>query len=113
MKRKEKALKSARFLVVGFFVAFLSSVLIGCERRSAKVSRCLYNLHYIQLGKELWAENEEKTKNDVPSWDDLRPFFPASWSNSIPICPAGGNYRIGSIGEKPTCSIGGQRHSLQ
>jgi hypothetical protein len=61
--------------------------------------------------KELWADREAKTTNDVASWDDLRSFFPGEWSNSIPICPVGGRYKIGRVGELPTCSIARPGHS--
>lgn len=69
------------------------------------------NLRNIELIKRDWANNENKTTNDTPSWDDLRPYFPIRWSNNIPICPSGGIYTIGRVGEIPTCSIGGYEHT--
>jgi hypothetical protein len=60
-------------------------------------------IHYLQ----------HPPSNLDPTWDDLWPYFPARWSNSIPICPAGGTYTIGPVGEKPKCSAGGGfDHSL-
>jgi hypothetical protein len=89
-------------------------MIIGCERRSAKISDCVLNLEKIQACKELWANNEGKNTNAVPTWSDLSPYFPdPKWSNSIPTCPNGGTYKIGRVGEPPSCSIGGPGHSTR
>ena len=85
---------------------------IGIERRTAKISRCKDNLRSLQVFKEMWASEEGKTTNDIPTWNDLRLFFPDRWSNSIPICPVSGSYKINRVGERPTCSVGGLEHSL-
>lgn len=105
----------ARCLVAGIlFITVLVTGVIGCERRSSKISDCVLNLRKIQICKELWAANESKTTNDVPSWNDLSPYFPdPKWSNGIPTCPAGGSYKIGRVGEQPTCSVSGPEHSSQ
>ena len=83
--------------------------LIGCHKKSSKFNHCRDNLYQIQAYKEMWANESAKTKTDVPSWRDIQPFFPAHWSNGIPICPEGGRYSINRVGETPTCSIGGPR----
>ena len=82
------------------------------QRRTSKISRCKDNLRRIQLFKIEWADDEEKTTNDVPGWNDLRDYFLETWSNGIPICPAGGTYKFNRVREAPTCSIGGPGHSL-
>jgi hypothetical protein len=107
-------MKSGCFIAKALFIAVLAVGLIGCEQRSSKISKCVLNLRQIQICKELWADNERKTTNDVPSWNDLSPYFPdPKWSNSIPVCPAGGAHKLGRVGEQPTCSIGGPEHSSQ
>ena len=95
------------------FAVILTVGVISCEVRSSKISGCVLDLRNIQVCKELWADNYSKTSNDIPTWDDLRFFFPVAWSNSIPVCPAGGSYKINRVGEQPTCSIGGPEHSSQ
>ena len=80
-------------------------------------SACANNLRQIEAVKEEWALKNQKTINDIPTWDDLRPYlqpylphgFP---TNAAPKCPSGGIYTIGRIGEPPTCSIGGVGHTL-
>jgi len=106
--------KSGWFVAKTLFVVTLALGLFGCERRSSQISKCVLNLRQIQICKELWEANEDKTTNDVPSWNDLSPYFPdPKWSNGVPTCPAGGTYKIGRVGEQPTCSIGGPEHSSQ
>jgi len=106
--------KSGCFVAKTLPIVILALGLIGCERRSSQISKCVLNLRQIQICKELWADNQGKTTNDVPSWNDLSPYFPdPKWSNGIPTCPAGGTYKIGRVGEQPTCSIGGPEHSSQ
>jgi hypothetical protein len=73
---------------------------------------CVNNLVLINGAKEQWALARGKGSNDVPTWNDLRPYFPDRWSNGMPMCPDGGTYTIGRIGEPPSCSIGGPNHRL-
>jgi hypothetical protein len=63
----------------------------------------------IDAAKQTWASKENKTTNDVPTWDDLKPYLRIQ---GLPKCPDGGIYTIGRLDEMPRCSIGGPRHSL-
>ena len=112
MPKMLKRLKSGCFIAKSLLVLILAMGATGCEKRSAQISRCVDNLHHIEILKREWANEKGKSSNDVPSWDDLRPYFPDRWSNSIPVCPDGAMYTINRIGELPTCSIGGPGHSL-
>ena len=75
----------------------------------------------ISLAKSEWADENNKTTNDTPTWNDLRSYFsptltnnPRLWTNGGPFCPSGGTYTIGRVDESPKCSIGGgYRHSLE
>lgn len=81
--------------------------------RDNRIPRCHGNLVQLELFKDQWASENRKSTNDTPTWDELRPSFPDRWSNSIPVCPAGGTYTLGRVGEKPRCSVGGgYRHAL-
>jgi hypothetical protein len=64
---------------------------------------CVNNLRVISAGKAEWVLENQKTTNDTPTWDDLRPFLP---QGKIPVCPQGGVYAIGRVGEPPRCSLG-------
>jgi len=75
---------------------------------------CVNNLRQIQSAKEQWMLEWGKTTNDVPTWADLNPYMGRTGDAKSEIhCPAGGIYTLRSVGEKPTCSIGGPSHTLQ
>jgi len=74
---------------------------------------CIDNLLFINTGKVIWA-SKTKQFNGTPTWADLLPFV-IRGTNTQPltqplVCPSGGIYTIGSLDEKPQCSIPG--HSL-
>ena len=75
-------------------------------------SVCPHYLVVIDSCKQEWQLEYRKTANDTPTWDDLRRYLPAVYSNSVPMCPEGGIYTIGKVGEAPKCSLGGPRHSM-
>ncbi|HWN97138.1 MAG TPA: hypothetical protein VNT99_19060 [Methylomirabilota bacterium] len=97
-------------LLVVFALAFV--VLPGSKRhhhhRRDPSASCRVNLRQIELVKKLWAEDENKTTNDVPAHADL--FGADNYLKQDLSCPAGGTYTLGSVGEKPRCSVPG--HSL-
>jgi len=110
MAQKSRILIFSVCLVAAvIFAVFVSA----SSRKTAKKPRCYSNLMQLELFKLNWASENNKATNDTPTWNDLRPYFPDSWSNNIPVCPAGGTYIIGKVGEQPKCSIGGGfDHSL-
>jgi hypothetical protein len=90
----------------------------GCSARTEdSAAPCEVRLRVIDGCKQQWGIANHKTANDVPNWDDIRPFLPSDWTNRFwadgrPICPEGGSYTLGRIGEPPRCSTGGPRHSV-
>ncbi len=72
---------------------------------------CINNLRQIDAAKEQWELEQSKTTNAVPSWEDLRPYFPKdmpdsrAWRNGQPICPEGGTYTMSRTGQLATCTI--------
>jgi hypothetical protein len=78
-------------------------------RAYSSPSACVANLKQIQGAKETWALERNKTPTDVPTDSDL--FGPTVYIREKPSCPAGGTYVVGTVGEKPRCSLGGQGHT--
>jgi hypothetical protein len=112
--------KSKLFIFPGCLVAavLIALGMLGCERRSSKIPPCHELLVLTDLAKRDWADNYGKTSNDTPTWDDLRFYLPdwvtnmVRWTNGRPVCPEGGVYTIGRVGEPPKCSIGGYTHAV-
>ena len=67
---------------------------------------CISNLRRIELAKDMWALDNHKTRTDTSKMEDLRPYIGAGPNGEL-VCPDGGVYTFGKIGEKPTCSVPG------
>jgi hypothetical protein len=96
----------------------LGMLALSRGRRSSRIPPCHELLVLADLAKFDWANNYGKTSNDTPTWDDLRFYLPdwvtniVRWTNGRPVCPEGGVYTIGRVGELPRCSIGGYTHAV-
>jgi len=77
-------------------------------RQTRAVCACINSLRIIDAAKNEWMLEYHKTTNDMPTWDDLRPYC---WSNRIPVCPDGGIYTLGRVGQLPVCSLGDKEPS--
>jgi len=75
-------------------------------RSTSSAAGCINNLRQIDAAKYEWMYEKNKTTNDVPTWDDIRPYMAHELH-----CPAGGIYTIGRVGEPTKCSIGGPQHT--
>jgi hypothetical protein len=67
---------------------------------------CINNLRQLDAAKNQWKLEKNKTDNDMPTWNDLRPYLPSWGSNGIPVCPDGGVYTLGRVRQSPACSLG-------
>ena len=67
------------------------------------LNSCYSLLRQIEGAKAAWALDEKKTTNDTPADSDL--FGATNYIRDRPICPQGGVYTIGRVGEKPQCSL--------
>ncbi len=71
------------------------------------MNACINNLRLIDSAKQQWALEQRKTGADTPTWDDLRPYIGRGPQGELPACPSGGTYTIGTVAEKPICSVAG------
>lgn len=65
---------------------------------------CINNLRQIDAAKQQWALENNKTAAAIPTARDLLPYFK---DGIFPVCPSGGAYTIGAVGDLPTCSVPG------
>ena len=80
-------------------------------RVSSSRNACMAQLRNIQGAKETWAREHKKGPTDVPQFSDL--IGPDKYLLAIPVCPLGGTYRLGAVGEKATCSVSGPGHTIE
>jgi len=73
-------------------------------RTTSQQNACINNLRLIDAAKQQWAVENNKKNGDTPTEQDLRHFLGRVSNGEMPVCPSGGDYTIGSVGEKPTCS---------
>ena len=83
------------------------TLLSACNTREddAAARECIQNLKVIESAKMIWALHNHKTSGDSPTDADL--FGPDKEVKEKPQCPANGAYRLGQVGEKPTCNVPG------
>ncbi len=111
----------------GMVIASPSGIFPGSAIQIANqiTNICITNLRLIEEAKEKWASENQKQNGDTPTMEDLRPYFghgpdgarpngtQALLGNGTVVeldlahCPDGGVYKLGTVSEKPTCSISG------
>jgi prepilin-type N-terminal cleavage/methylation domain-containing protein len=75
-------------------------------RATSQMNACINNLRQIDAAANEFAlEQGKKTGDGINFPNDLTPYIKLNSSTSIPACPAGGTYNIGSVGNTPTCSL--------
>ncbi len=101
--------KKAVFVFLAVGLALLAGVALPSlirARNTPAMNACVNNLLRLDGVKDQWRLENHKTTNDVPTWEDLLPYL-----RKKPICPQGGTYILGRVGEPPRCSLGGT-HAL-
>jgi hypothetical protein len=92
--------------VVAVIVYVVAANLVRARTDVAR-NPCINILRCIDGATATWALDNGKTTNDMPSWEDIRPYL--SRDGRIPSCPQGGKYTLGRKGTPPTCSYPGHR----
>jgi len=68
-------------------------------RTTSQQNACINNLRLIDAAKAQWAIDHDKPAGAKPQASDLAPYL-----STKPVCPAGGSYLFGPIGQPPQCS---------
>ena len=106
--------KAARCLLAAippvlWLVVVLAPNFMG-TRSSYECSACVRNLKQLDGAKATWALEGRHKEWETPLDADL--FGPDKYMRQRPVCYEGGTYRIGTVAENSTCSLGGLNHSL-
>jgi hypothetical protein len=91
------------FVVVAY-VALAGAVFLAVMRsRTAPVSNSyVNNLRELGRAKASWRLENHKTTSEASAWSEPLPYL-----RQKPVCPQGGPYILGQVGEPPKCSLGG------
>ncbi|HLX68964.1 MAG TPA: hypothetical protein VKV04_04980 [Verrucomicrobiae bacterium] len=81
--------------------------ILQMKQDQQNIAACINNLRMIDGAKQTWALQNNKTPDAVPTPQDLIAYLPNQF---FPQCPAGGNYIINAVSNRPTCSVAG--HAL-
>ena len=101
------------YISIGLMVVLLplyAAIAIPSFVRAREMSRqnaCINHLRMIDGAKDQWAIENGKTDSDTVTSENCAPYMKNGW----PMCPAGGQYSVTTVGEDPACSIGAG-HSL-
>ena len=104
--RKFSSTKIISSIFICLFVGFVAVVVIPNfirARYETAANACINNLRQIDGAKQQWALEKGKYSTDVPTTAEISVYL---LNNKIPVCPQGGVYTIGRVGEDPKCSVG-------
>jgi prepilin-type N-terminal cleavage/methylation domain-containing protein len=78
-------------------------------RATSQANACINNMRQIDAAVNEFAMEKNKVTGatvDYPT--DITPYIKLNTNSSIPPCPAGGTYNVGTVGAIPsvTCSLG-------
>ena len=104
MSKKSKITAVTVLSIILVVVAILPAFIRATTTPAMNAS--VNNLRQIDGVKQLWVVENHKTTNDVVVWEDIRPYL-----KSTLVCPRGGTYILGRVGESPRCSTG-ETHTL-
>ncbi|MGO9476921.1 MAG: prepilin-type cleavage/methylation domain-containing protein, partial [Limisphaerales bacterium] len=75
-------------------------------RATSQANACINNLRQIDAAAQQFAlENHKTTGGSINYPTDLTPYIKLNANQSIPPCPAGGNYACTTVGNAPTCDL--------
>ncbi|HEQ60126.1 MAG TPA: type II secretion system protein [Firmicutes bacterium] len=80
-------------------------------RETSQATLCSQSLERLDGAKVLAAFEFNLGDLDVPTDDQLIPFFSAPFGTAVDgssdLCPAGGTYSVNDVASPPTCSLAG------
>lgn len=94
-------------MIVVAIIGLLAAIAIpqlNKARRTAAQKACIMNLKAIDGAKESWALDNRRPNGEAVDEPAVNSII--SRNSTAPLCPAGGTYTYGVVGEAPSCSLG-------
>lgn len=95
-------------MIVVLIIAILLAIAIPNflrARESSRAKSCQGNLRQIETAKEQWAMDTKAGAAATPTAANLVPDYMKGTAGQLPGCPSNGNYTVGDMGTRPSCSI--------
>lgn len=109
MNELKKRVRAGFTLVEVMIVVLIMGILLSIamptwlkSRENARQKSCCKNLKAIESAKELWAMDTHAVPTATPAKSDL--YGSTAYVKTEPSCPSGGDYTIGDMGTRPSCS---------
>jgi prepilin-type N-terminal cleavage/methylation domain-containing protein len=112
--KNAKAFRKAGFTLVEIMIVIaIIGLLAGIAipnyvkaRATSQATSCINNLRQIDSAANQFAlEQHKRTGQYITFPDDLTPYIKLNANSEIPVCPAGGIYTCGTVGDAPTCDL--------
>lgn len=107
IEQKPVPRKTPRTTLLLFILFLIVAVFIGGPeyvkaRSTAAPNICINHLRQIDGAKTSWALERSARKGEPVNEAQV-----IKYMRGKPVCPAGGTYTFGAVGEDPTCSFPG------
>ena len=109
-KRKRRIVAVGVGILIGSLWIIIALPSFEKAHGTSDMVKCVNNLIAIRNAKDEWAKQNNKQPSDIPLLADV--IGVGKQLESVPICPAGGRYAFGAVGQKPVCSLAGRGHTL-
>ena len=112
MNRKCAGFTLLEIIIVLSVIGLLAAICVPRfvkARTASQTSVCVNNLRQIDSAKTMHAIEERKGSGETVDPDSLDPYLKKPFESMVE--PANGEYELHSVGENPTCTLGGP-HAL-